>query len=117
MPKGEKDFIMSVICENSIKCKEHEAVIIADKIIKFYQEISKICWVDIDKEKPLAYETGEWDGKRTDFLLITTNSGDVAIARGYIGFMDGSIFCDFYDKHDYEKANVKYWAELPESAL
>ena len=30
----------------------------------------------------------------------------------YEGVLDGSEFCDFYDKNDFEVKNVEYWTEI-----
>jgi hypothetical protein len=71
-------------------------------------------WKKIEVEKPIAFESGNWDGKRSNFVLTASKDGNYSIARMYEGFMDGSHFCDFYDERDYEVENVEYWMPIPE---
>ena len=63
-------------------------------------------------KKPIATESGCWDGLRTEKLIVKTFSGQYHIARMYAGVLDGSEFADFYDMNDFEISNVKWWAEI-----
>ena len=77
---------------------------------------SKPDWIDAEKHKPLAYEKGNWDGLRTDYLLVRTASGKITIARAYIGFLDGSDFCDWYLQDDFSlNEEVTHFMKLPEN--
>ena len=71
-------------------------------------------WKKLELEKPIAYENGDWDGKRSDNVLCVDTDGLFHIARMYEGFMDGSEFCDFYDERDFEVDNVVMWMYIPE---
>lgn len=48
-------------------------------------------WKDIKKEKPIATESGCWDGLRTERILVYTTGGICHIARMYEGILDGSL--------------------------
>ena len=69
-------------------------------------------WYDIKKRKPLASQTGGWDGKKSDKVLVATRSGKYYIAEMHEGIIDGSEFCDFYDERDFEIENVAFWSEI-----
>lgn len=69
-------------------------------------------WNRIEDKKPIGYESGAWDGLRSDKLLVRTKSGEVRIAVMYAGFMDGSEFCEFYDDRDYDVKEITHWAEI-----
>lgn len=69
-------------------------------------------WYDVKKKKPLATESGCWDGLRSDKILVKTFSGRYYVAVMYEGILDGSEFCEFYDDRDFEIENVKWWAEI-----
>ena len=72
-------------------------------------------WIDIEKQKPLAWEKGEWDGNRTDFVLIANDKSDIPIiARAYENTIGATYTLDWYEKNDYEiKGNVTHWKKLP----
>lgn len=67
------------------------------------------------EEHPITYETGAWDGKRSDVLILLLENGRYATGRLYSGFMDGSEFNDWYDDTDseIELTNVEAWAVIP----
>lgn len=69
-------------------------------------------WKDIKKEKPIAYKKGDWDGLKSDKVLVSTGFGKYQVAEMYEGILDGSKFCDFYDDRDFEIKGVKYWSEI-----
>ena len=69
-------------------------------------------WKEIKKEKPIAYKSGDWDGLKSDKILVATMSDKYHIVEMYEGIMDGSEFCDFYDDRDFEVKNVLYWIEI-----
>jgi hypothetical protein len=73
-------------------------------------------WIDIKKRKPIAHESGCWDGLRSSKILVCTLSRTYHVAIMYKGILDGSIFCDFYDdKDDCEIKNVEWWADIDEA--
>lgn len=70
-------------------------------------------WVSIHEDLPITWETGNWDGKRSDEYLVLTNKGEVKIAVLYSGIMDGNEFNDWYDQNGFE-INVVGWSKIPE---
>lgn len=73
-----------------------------------------IQWQELGRHTPHCYETGDWDGKRSDFMLVVVDGTEIQMARAYGGTMDGSRFLDFYDKNDYEIiGNISHFADLP----
>ncbi|MBP9790836.1 MAG: hypothetical protein KBD57_09870 [Bacteroidia bacterium] len=58
-------------------------------------------WIPVEEELPIAYETGGWDGKRSDLVLVKYADGDWTKARLYSGELDGHKFNDWYDENDY----------------
>ena len=69
-------------------------------------------WYKIEVKPPIATETGDWDGKKSDKILVATRNKKMHIAEMYEGTMDGSHFRNFYDDRDFEIENVILWAEL-----
>ncbi len=69
-------------------------------------------WIDIEDRKPIAYEVGNWDGKRSDLFLGQCKHGIYYIGVMYEGFLDGNNFCNFYDKNDYEIRNLIKWKPI-----
>jgi len=72
----------------------------------------KMIWHKIDKIKPVAVQSGSWDGLRSDPVLVCTKIGKCYVAIMYEGTMDGSEFCSFYDDRDFEVINIEFWAEI-----
>lgn len=68
-------------------------------------------WVDINEETPICYEEGDWDGLRSEEVLVISE-GVYKVARMYEGFMDGSKFADFYTEEDFEVNNVTEWCVI-----
>jgi hypothetical protein len=69
-------------------------------------------WTNINNKRPLAYQTGSWDGKKSDKVLVCTLCGKYYVAEMYEGILDGSEFFDFYDNRDFEIKNVAFWTEI-----
>ena len=69
-------------------------------------------WISVEDELPLAVETGEWDGKRSDFVLAKNKWGNVYIARTYEGIIDGNKFCDFAEKDDTIISHIVEWRPI-----
>lgn len=71
-------------------------------------------WILLDEENPLAWEKGEWDGNRTDFVLVATDKGKIEIARAYENIIGAIYSLDWYDKNGYDvKGTVTHWQKLP----
>ena len=99
---------------SNLKLHEIKSNLIEDVVKEVIEIALKLNWIELKLQKPTATETGEWDGKKTDFLLVKTISGKVTIAQAYIGFLDGHYFCDWYRENDYElNDEVLEWMPLP----
>lgn len=68
-----------------------------------------------NNETPITYETGVWDGKRSEEVLVVDDIGRKMVARLYEGTTDGSHFKEWYDNEDYgvDREIVK-WLSIPE---
>lgn len=70
-------------------------------------------WNKMSSEKrPMATESGCWDGLRTGILLVYTRSRNFHIVRMYEGVLDGSEFCDFYEEDGTQINNVAAWIDI-----
>lgn len=71
-------------------------------------------WISVSKKKPTCWETGQWDGTRSDLIFCRTVSGSYHVARVYEGMLDGTEFFEWYDGVDFEiEEEVTHWF-LPE---
>ncbi|WP_027381862.1 hypothetical protein [Epilithonimonas caeni] len=71
-------------------------------------------WKNLSKEKSICTQTGNWDGKKSDELIVRDYKGNYYIAVCYQGFIDGSEFCEFFDYNDFQIDGVIFWATIPE---
>lgn len=71
-------------------------------------------WVIAEDENPICYESGDWDGKRSDFVLTEDSEGNYRVARMYEGFMDGSDFANWYDNddNDLDQYTIVRWMNI-----
>lgn len=75
----------------------------------------KFEWNNINKEKPLCTQTGDWDGKKSDEIIVRDFKGNHYLVFCYQGFIDGSDFCDFYtSQNDYQIEGVLFWSLIPD---
>lgn len=70
-------------------------------------EIDSMAWVK--EGNPICFESGNWDGKRSDLVLVETKQGRFYIARMYSGTMDGSTFNDWCDQNDAYLQDIIQW--------
>lgn len=70
--------------------------------------------IPITERKPHCFESGNWDGLRSEYVVVWDSNGDSAIARLYSGFIDGSEFNEFYSNSDFELQNIVSWMPLPD---
>jgi hypothetical protein len=64
---------------------------------------------------PIAYETGAWDGRRSDEVVAVDDIGRKHIARVYAGIMDGNEFIDWVDSDDYIiNREIVKWLSIPD---
>lgn len=69
-------------------------------------------WVKVKDKLPLAFETGDWDGKRSALILIKNKYNDIYLGRFYTGILDGSEFKDFVDVNDSILDDVIEWKNI-----
>ena len=70
-------------------------------------------WKEVSKRLPTCFESGDWDGLRSNFVLVADKHGMYFIGRCYSGRMDGNEFDEWYTADDFEIDNVVLWMELP----
>jgi len=71
-------------------------------------------WCSPEYKMPLAYETGNWDGKRSDKIVVEDDIERTIIARLYEGTMDGHKFKDWVDETgDVIDREIVRWLKLP----
>ena len=66
-------------------------------------------WINIKDHTPIGVDRGDWDGLRTEWLLVQNRKEEYHVARAYVGTMDGAEFCYFTDNLGYEVENVMFW--------
>lgn len=81
----------------------------ADKYVKLQEKKSSEEWVNINDKTPIAYETGVWDGKRSDFVLVECKDEKYHVCKSYEGTMDGFKFLEFCDDRDFQVTNIIRW--------
>ena len=72
-------------------------------------------WINIKTDKrPLCYQTGDWDGKKSDVILCYNEYEDeLFTATCYEGTMDGDNFFECYDENDFEVTEqVTHWCNI-----
>ena len=78
-----------------------------EKVKKEYEE--KLRWIPTIEQTPTATETGDWDGKRSDFVLAKTKNASHYILRVYEGFSNGEKWVDWADKNDMIHTGIVEW--------
>lgn len=74
-------------------------------------------WVSVKDRLPMAWEVGNWDGKRTDEVLIRKTDGKYAVGRMYTGVIDGVEFSDWIEGREEWLINTKditHWKPINE---
>lgn len=73
-------------------------------------------WNKTAERLPHAYQTGDWDGKRSDQVMIQLKDNIVCIGVLYEGFIDGEEFQDWYsidaEGQEWDRVNPLYWREI-----
>jgi hypothetical protein len=70
-------------------------------------------WNSIKDKKPLAYLSGDWDGKKSDKVLAYATDGNYYVVEMYEGILDGYEFCDFYASDGcYHISKILFWSEI-----
>jgi len=69
--------------------------------------------ISVEDQKPNCWETGDWDGKRSDIILCIDKDKNYQLAHCYEGFLDGSNFFEWYDKDDFGlRVEITHWTNL-----
>jgi hypothetical protein len=77
----------------------------------------KIIWHNPESRKPLCYQSGDWDGKRSDNVLVELKDGNYIVAVCYEGVLDGCRFFDWYEgieKYELKESEVRRWMKIPD---
>lgn len=70
-------------------------------------------WISVEEKLPITFETGHWDGKRSEIVVVKNGEDSYHICRLYSGFMDGFEFNDWAEaKHDLIVEDVTHWKNL-----
>lgn len=76
-------------------------------------------WINTQDQVPLCYETGNWDGKKSDLFIGETMTCKKFLGCCYEGVMDGSKFFDWYQVDEISSNDwsvnepVVRWLEIP----
>ena len=79
------------------------------------KEVCKWEWLPSEAVTTEYGEKGDWDGERTDLMLLKDENGKKCIGRAYYGFIDGSEFIDWYDSNDYDfgDTRITHYCKIP----
>ena len=66
-------------------------------------------WIPVEEKLPACFESGEWNGARSEFVLVKHSDSSWRKARLYYGILDGQKYNDWYDENDYELGNITHW--------
>lgn len=71
-------------------------------------------WIKLTDKKPTAYQSGAWDGLKSDSILILCGDGTMHIGYLYKIPSDfwGEDKYEFYDDRGYYIHNPTHWAEI-----
>ena len=112
--KTEKEVAITLTVPINATDKEIDALIAEDYLIWRQGELKpNIEFKKVKDQEPYCWESGDWDGRKSDPLLVYTSDKEYHVATAYSGTMGGSKFLQFYDNWDYEIEDVTHWAELP----
>ena len=76
-------------------------------------KINNMKWNLLTESQPLATENGNWDGLRSEPVLVADYGGTFYIAVMYEGKMDGNEYRDFFSLDDYEISGITHWMYIP----
>ena len=70
-------------------------------------------WISVEEKHRLrCYEKGNWDGAKSDLLLLKDKDGLIQTGYAYSGIMDGSEFTEYYNTRDFEIMHVTHFRNL-----
>lgn len=68
-------------------------------------------WIKTEEQLPFTWETGDWDGKRSNQVLVKDEKGEHFVAT-YYEFPHGDT--EWYDRDDFSlRYKVVMWMEIP----
>lgn len=76
-------------------------------------------WIYTKDQLPICYQTGNWDGKRSDLVVGETITGKQFLGCCYEETMDGSYFFDWYQVDEINRNDwlvndsVVRWLKIP----
>ena len=70
-------------------------------------------WISVEERPPLCWDIGNWDGRRSDIILVKDKKDKICVAQAYEGHMDGSYFLHFCDTyHDFLLDDITHWQPI-----
>lgn len=69
-------------------------------------------WINVNDKLPITYISGNWDGKKSDEVVVECANEKKYIACLYSGFMDGSEFNSWYSSEDWYLPEVTRWVKI-----
>ena len=71
-------------------------------------------WTKLEYKKPITYISGDFDGLKSDQVLVIDKDGKYSVSEMYEWFYCDTEFCYFYDVNGFEVKNVEYWTKIIE---
>lgn len=72
-------------------------------------------WKYVKDQTPIAFETGDWDGNRSELVVAEDKFGFKYLARVYEGFIDGENFLNWVDDDDIMiDSEIIRWVSIPD---
>lgn len=116
MEEKGRQAIIDALCEHGLIFHQESLVdCIVDKLKEVRNFEKKNGWTLVGEENyPITYESGDWDGLRSDVVLVRFKDNYYRIVtttgRCYSGVIDGCSFVDFYDERSgFDIENVIEW--------
>jgi len=100
---------------NAISCKDDNLTVGHMDIVSLMEEYaSQSKWISVEVT-PVCSESGDWDGKRSDFCLAIDRHEKQHVVRCYEGILDGREFADWYNEYNFEITTIIHWQPLPKT--
>lgn len=81
-----------------------------DRYAEHYFEVTNR-FISVQEKLPITFESGNFDGQRSKFVLVKKSDGSYSVARLYHGILDGEEFNDWYNEEG-RKIIVTHWQEI-----
>lgn len=70
-------------------------------------------WIEASEPNlPIGFESGGWDGLKSDMVLAKDKFNKIHLAITYQGVLDGRKFCEWVDIYDNVIFNVISWRPI-----